>query len=138
MASERAGQATGALQAELMGRELGSRRNEISQALNSMSGMLTADQEASLRQQLGLLDNSIAQQQVGLGRMGAGTDLMRALFQNQQAQAGTGLDFLRTGLQNKQFYSGLGSEEDRFAADLGFRREDRGSYWDAIRRGLLR
>lgn len=101
MASERAGQAIGGLQAELMGRELTSRRNEIAQSLASMAGLLSADQEAALRQQLGLLDNAIAQQQVGLGRMGTETDLMRALMQNQQ-----------------------------FWGDLGLRAEDQYSRWN--------
>ena len=31
----------------------------------------------------------------------------------------------------------MGNERDQFLADLGFRTSDRGSYWDAIRSGLL-
>ena len=130
MASEGLGHAVGGLRAELMGRELTARRNEIANSLAGMAGMLSGDQESSLRQQLGLLDSAIAQQQIGLQRdLGFGDlDLRREL--------GFGdLDLRRllADRQNDQFYSGLGSEEDRFAADLGFRNWDRRNFYDLER-----
>ena len=130
MASEGLGHTVGGLRAELMGRELTARRNEIANSLAGMAGMLSGDQESSLRQQLGLLDSAIAQQQIGLQRdLGFGDlDLRREL--------GFGdLDLRRllADRQNDQFYSGLGSEEDRFAADLGFRNWDRRNFYDLER-----
>jgi hypothetical protein len=56
MASERVGQATGAFEAELMGRELSARRDEIAQALSLMAGRLTSEQALALQRELGLID----------------------------------------------------------------------------------
>lgn len=59
MASERVGQRTGGFEADLMGRELTARRTEISNALESMRGMLTTEQEMSLREKLAQMDDAI-------------------------------------------------------------------------------
>ena len=101
MASERAGQATGSLQAQLMGREVDAKRQEIQAALSGAAGLLTADQEANLRQQLGMLGNLADQQRIGIS-----------------GQA-LGLDNLRAQLQDRQYYAGLGSQEDQFGANYG-------------------
>jgi hypothetical protein len=58
MASERVGQRTGAFEAQLMGRELQARRQEISEALLSMQGMLTADQQMALQRELATIDDA--------------------------------------------------------------------------------
>ena len=73
MTAENAGQATGGFEAQLMGRELTSRRDEIQQALNGMQGQLTADQQLQLQKQLGLLNNAIQQQAVNTGQYNAVT-----------------------------------------------------------------
>lgn len=84
--AEKLGQDTGAFEAELMGRELTSRRSEIAQALQQMQGLLTQEQQFSLTQELSRLDNAIKQQQLGL--------------QSQQM-----------GQQNDQFMRNLGLQE---------------------------
>jgi hypothetical protein len=65
MATERMGQRVGGFEAELIGRELTAKRNEIMQALASMQGMLTADQQLALQRELALLDNALRSQQMG-------------------------------------------------------------------------
>jgi hypothetical protein len=52
----------GAMQSELMGREVGARRQEIAQALNSMQGILTVDEQSRLRQE----DQALQQRQIEL------------------------------------------------------------------------
>jgi hypothetical protein len=108
MAAERLGQRVGAFESEVIGRELVARRNEIRDALASMGDLLTADQSRELQRQLGLLDQQIREQGLAVQR------------------EGLGLDRTRIGLQHEQFLR-----------DLGLRAEDRSSYWDAVRRGIL-
>lgn len=60
MAAERVGQRTGGFEAELMGRELTSKRTEIATALESMRGMLTTSQELALREKLAQMDDAIS------------------------------------------------------------------------------
>lgn len=119
MAAERVGQRTGAFEAELMGRELTSRRQEIATALQSMQGMLTQEQENALRRELTQYDNAIRQQQLAL--QGRQLDMQNSQF------------YSNLGLQNRQ----LDMQNDQFLANLGFQTDDRRSYWDAIRSGLL-
>ena len=58
------GQRTGTFEAELVGRELTARRAEIQQALTSMQGMLTTDQQMSLQRELALMDDAIKRLQL--------------------------------------------------------------------------
>jgi len=108
LSAERAGQQTGAFEAELVGRELTARRNEIAQALASMQGLLSDQQRLALQKELALLDNALRQQQIGL--------------QGQQL----GLEGQRMAMQN-----------DQFLRQLGFQEADRASYWDLVRSGGL-
>jgi hypothetical protein len=108
LTAERLGQQTGAFEAELVGRELGARRNEIAQALTSMQGLLSDQQKMSLTKEMQLLDNALRQQQLGL--------------QGQQL----GLEGQRMSQQN-----------DQFLRQLGLQEADRASYWDALRSGLM-
>lgn len=62
LASERAAQTTGGLQAQLMGSELNARRQEIQNALSQMGGMLTSEQSLALQRELGLIDAALRQQ----------------------------------------------------------------------------
>lgn len=123
MAMEGAAQNTGSMQAQLIGRELQSRRDEIAQALSGMGGMLSDDQQLKLQTQLGLLDQAIKGQSLSL--------------QDKLGTGGLNNDLLRMMLQNQQFNSGLNSENDQFAATYGLNTADRASYWDAVRRGLV-
>ena len=110
VAAERFGQQSAGFEANLLAQEVQQRRAEIESALNSMRGLLTADQQAQLQSQLGALDALSRQYTADTGRMGT---------YNQGNN-----DLLRTMLQN-----------DQFTADLGFRVDDRNNYWDALRSG---
>jgi hypothetical protein len=101
LAAERTGQRTGAFEANLMGQELSARRQEISEALNGMRGMLSLDQQQQLQRELGVMDAQ-------LRRMGYNQNWNMALMQN-----------------------------DQFMKNLGLQAEDKASYWDAVRRGIL-
>ena len=70
MAAERAGQQTANFQAELMGRELSARRNEIAQALSSQQGLISGDQTRALQAQLAALDQAISQTNATTSRQG--------------------------------------------------------------------
>jgi hypothetical protein len=64
LSSERIGQSTGAFQANLMGRELTARRQEISDALTQMGGLLTEEQRQNLQMQLASMDDAIKRMQL--------------------------------------------------------------------------
>ena len=115
LASERAGQRTGTFESSLMAQELTARRNEIQQSLQQLGGQLTADQQIALQRELGLLNNAI----------------QRAQVDNQSR----GLDLQGRGL-DQQWQSTLLNNQ-QFMQQLGLQAEDRGSYWDAVRSGLL-
>jgi hypothetical protein len=56
LTAEKAGQASGQFEAQLMGREVSARRDEIAQALQLGAGQLSDQQRLDLTRQLGLLD----------------------------------------------------------------------------------
>jgi hypothetical protein len=66
LSSEHAAQATGSLQASLMQNELTARRGEITQALQEMGTLLTADQQLALQKELGEINAMLASGQLGL------------------------------------------------------------------------
>lgn len=79
LSAERAGQASGLFEAQLIGRELDSRRQEIMHALDSLGGRLSEDQRIALQRELGHLNDATqrygidkgaetAWGQIGLGR----------------------------------------------------------------------
>jgi hypothetical protein len=103
---ERAGQAAGAFESQLVTRELQNRREEIQTALTSLGGLVSADQEMALKRELADLDAALKREgidaQTGLGyaelgvkdKLGTGAlnvDLLRALLQNQQNNDGQAL-----------------------------------------------
>lgn len=58
--AEKAGQASGLFQSQLIGKELQAKRDEIQNALSQMGTMLTAEQQMALQKELGYLNNSLA------------------------------------------------------------------------------
>lgn len=58
LASERAGQAAGTLESEVIGREIAARRDEIRNALDSLRDQLSEDQRLALTRELALLDDA--------------------------------------------------------------------------------
>lgn len=73
LANERVGQRTGEFEAQLMGQELGARRQEIQQALTQAGAMLSDDQRMALQLQLAQMDDALgrlnlSQQESQFGR----------------------------------------------------------------------
>jgi uncharacterized protein YukE len=134
LSMEGAARATGGLQAGLMAQNLQSKRDEIAQALQAEGSMLSQDQQLELQRQMGMLNDALQQQQLGqqLSLGNRGYDIQEKL-----GAGGLNNDLLRTMLQNQQFNANLGSQNDQFAAQLGFNAADRGAYWDAVRNGQL-
>jgi hypothetical protein len=83
MAAERVGQNVSGFQAQLMGRELSARREEIAQALVQMQGVLSGDQQAALQRELAQIDAQLRQQ--GLNLQGRGLDLTNDHFMRELA-----------------------------------------------------
>jgi hypothetical protein len=105
---ERMGQRVGGFEAELLGRELQARRDEIAQALQLSATFLSTEEQRALQREIALLDNAIAQQNAANSGAGLQQDWMEALMQNAQ-----------------------------FLDDLEARERDRRSYYDLVQQGLL-
>ncbi len=107
MNAERAGQASGAFEASLMGQEINAKRQEIAQALSGQAGLLTADQQNQLQRQMALLDSAYKQQQIGLGQSTLAQDWQKALLNNEQYNSGLGFNYAdlysRNYNQNAQY-----------------------------------
>ena len=121
MATERSGQASGNFTAELMGRELTSRRAEISDALNGMRGMLSLDQQNQLQRELAVMDDAIKRQGLSLASSGQNQSYDLGLRGATTAGRGVDLGFMNAGNQNQQFYSELGLRNNQYAAENYFR-----------------
>jgi hypothetical protein len=117
MLGERAGQAVGGFEADLVGRELQNRRDEIRQAMEQYGGVLDADQQRQLSRELATLDAQLKQMgissQEGLGYAELG-------LKEKLGTAGLNIDLMRLLQQGQQF-----------GDDLGFRVGDREAYWNA-------
>jgi len=100
LAAERVGQRTGAFEAELMGRELTAKREEIAQALQQWQGMLTTQQQLALQRELAKMDDAIKRLQISTQNSQFGQDLS---FRNRQLSE-----------QGRQFNTGMGFNYDEF------------------------
>lgn len=116
LAAERAGQAVGSFESQLVGRELQNRRAEISDALQNLGGLVSGDQARALQKELADIDAQLKQ---------AGMDLQGSLGSREIAlkdKLGTGglnVDMMRMLLQNQQF-----------GDQLGFNVADREAFWN--------
>lgn len=125
MAAERLGQGVSQFQAELLGRELGARRQEIADALQMSGSLLSAEQQRGLQAQLAQMDQAIAE--AGIGMQGRGLDLQRDLgFADlglRRDLGFAGLDLQRTlgmgGLDLQR--RGLDQGMDQFLRELALR-----------------
>jgi hypothetical protein len=70
LSAERLGQATGAFEAELMGREVQAKRDEIAQALSLGGAFLSDEMRIDLQMQLAALDAELRREGYGLQREG--------------------------------------------------------------------
>jgi hypothetical protein len=120
MGAEALGQNTAGFQAQLLGKELTARRDEIAQALSLQGAALSGDQQRALQAQLAQMDQAIREAGVGL--------------QSQQIQQTGQLGFadldLRSQLGNRGFdiQSQLGNRGYDIQSQLGNRNIDLGYY----------
>lgn len=112
LANEHAAQNSGGFEAQLIGREIDARRQEIQSALTSMGNLLTEEQRQALTRELAQLSD--ATQRYGI-------DSSATTAKNAQ-----NLSWNEAMMQNQQFLD-----------QLGFNTTDRASYWDAVRSGAI-
>jgi hypothetical protein len=70
LVAERGGQAAGAFESEVIGREIAAKRDEIQQALSLYGSMLSADKQLELQNQLAQLNAALQREGYGLQREG--------------------------------------------------------------------
>lgn len=123
MTAEKLGQGTSAFQAELLGRELGARRDEIAQALAMQGSMLSGDQTRALQAQLAAMDQAI--KEAGVGLQGRDLDLRTELGRGDLALRDK-LGMGQLALGNR----GLDLSNDQFLKELALREWDLGNQND--------
>jgi hypothetical protein len=119
MAAEKIGQGTSGFQAELLARELGARRDEVSQALGQEGSMLSGDQARNLQALQASLGQAIGEANVGLGSRNLDLGFADLALRDK---LGTG----SLGLQQQ----GLNQGNDQFLRELGLRQWDLGDQSD--------
>lgn len=94
LTNERAAQATGQFEAELVGRELQNRRDEIREALAASAGLITNDQRNALQRELAELDAQLRRAGIAsserLGMAGLAIDRDRLRMQDRHFNADLG------------------------------------------------
>lgn len=118
MSAEKAGQAVGGFEAELVGRELAQRRSEIQAALEGLRGMVSTDQQAQLQRELAQLDAQMRALGINTGASTAASDLA---LREKLGIGGLNLDLLR-----------LAQQQNQFADTLGFNVADREAYYNNL------
>lgn len=91
--AEKAGQANGLFESQLVGREMQAKRDEIAQALSGMQGMLSQEQQLAMQSQLAQLDAAIRNRQIS-----SGNDQFTASLGLQSENQNNYWDALRSGL----------------------------------------
>jgi hypothetical protein len=121
MMAERAGQATAGFEADLVGRELQARRAEVSDALNSMRGMLSEEQQRGLQRELATLDAALRKYGTDVGAQTAtrGQDIQRYGIDVNAAQDAAGREMQRYGIDTSTRTAREGHELQKYGIDVG-------------------
>ncbi len=117
LGAERAGQNTGMFEAQLIGRELQTKRDEIKEALSALSGLISQDQVAELQRQLAEVDRQIKMHGIDTGASTAGAEIG---VKKELGYGGLNIDLMRL-LQQGQM----------FGDQLGFNIADREAYYNS-------
>jgi hypothetical protein len=144
-AAERAGEATGSFEAQLVGQEIKARRAEIDDALQNLKGMLSADQAAALQKEAMQLDAQMKELGITTGAKTA-ADQMRvqkeiaeidAALKRLGIETGAGTAGEEIGLKRELGLGGLNIDlmrllmQDRqFADTMGFNVADRTAFYN--------
>lgn len=116
--TERAGQNVGQFESQLVARELQNRRDEINQSLESLRGILSADQVAQLQREGMQLDAQMKQLGIQTGAQTAGAELG---LKEKLGMGGLNIDLMRLLQQGQQF-----------GDQLGFNIADREAYYNNL------
>lgn len=116
--NEQAANSTAGFEAQLAQSELMNRRQEISDALNGLGGLISGDQARALQKQLADLDAAIKRESLAQSGSLASQDLA---LRSQLGMGGLNLDALRTKLQS-----------DQFNKSLGFNMADKEAYYNSL------
>jgi hypothetical protein len=144
MAAEGVGQRSGAFESELMGREISARRDEIAGALSQMQGMLTVEQENSLRAELAKMDDLTRRYQTDVNAQSQKYSTDRG-FDSNKYSTDVGANTSRYGISTGAATARRGQDFDRedaqrrneqFLRELGFRQSDSDRDYDLRYRGL--
>lgn len=127
LGAERAGQASGAFESQLVTRELENRRDEIKESLAGLRGMISDDQTRALQKQLAELDAAIKREGIAAGVATAGSELA---LKDKLGTGGLSVDLMRALLQNQQYGAGLNQDQNQFLDRLGFDTSGRQADWD--------
>jgi hypothetical protein len=122
MIDEASARNQGQFEAQLVGQELQSRRDEIQNALASLGGMIDNDQKLALQRELAALDAALKRESLAqtgalgsqdlslrdkLGTGALNVDMIRALLQNQQFGDELGYNVGNSAVQNWLRANGL-------------------------------
>lgn len=105
MLNEKAQQGRGAFEADLVGRELQTRRDEIKDALGNLGGMLSDDQNRALQLELAKLDAQIKKAGISSSESLGRSELA---LKDKLGMGGLNVDLARLLTQNGQFNKSLG------------------------------
>ena len=144
-ADEQAATGQGQFEAQLVGRELDARRQEIQQALTQMGDILTENQRVALQKQLAELDDATKRYGIDTqnGQYYAGLSQADRQFAEQLAQRDrlaqldNSFRYAQLGQDDSHFNSQLGQNQSQFLDQMGFNTTQQQAYWDAVRRGLI-
>lgn len=105
MLNEKAQQGRASFEADLVGRELQTRRDEIKDALANLGGMLSEDQQRALQLELGKLD---AQMKAAGIKSSESLGFRELALKDKLGMGGLNVDLARLLTQNGQFNKSLG------------------------------
>lgn len=144
MSAETLGQRSGAFEAELIGQEIAAKRDEIAQALESMKGILSAEQEMALREKLAMLNDATARLGITTNdatqRLGITTNAATSRYATDANNA-TQRYGISTGASTAARGQDLGWESellrnDQFLRNLGLSQSAQDRDYDLRNRGL--
>jgi hypothetical protein len=105
LAGERAGQATGLFESQLVGKEIETRRDEIKDALVNLKGMLSDDQVRALQKEMAELDAAVKKLGIAAGTDTASSEIA---LKRQLGLGGMNIDLMRLLMQDRQFADTMG------------------------------
>jgi hypothetical protein len=115
LASERAGQAVGDFESELVEREIANQRAEIQSALSGLYGMVSDEERRALELKLAELDAAVRRESTAASSALGHADLG---LRGELGRAGISVDILRAMLGNQQFDRDLGFRIGSREADM--------------------